>query len=579
MHPQVIAAVVSWMSGGIYDRFPAAFAQFAQAASPVALASMWQGAAIAIGLALCFRFVPRVSASHRFAAWTVGFAAVAALPFLPFVVHLVSSARATAQLTQAPASLPHTWLQFDIRWAMVIAALWLIASSLRAVQLAIHIVRLRTLWNSATPIADRDLAASLSASFRAARTVEICITQLLDRPSVIGFFAPRILIPDWLFARLTSAELRQVVLHEAEHLRRRDDWTNLIQKFCLILFPLNPALAWMEHRLCREREMACDEGVVRRTKAPRAYAACLAGLAERGLQRDMERRAASLSLAAWRGRPELVHRVHSILRRNPSLSPLAERAFIGIVGCGLLLGSVELARCPQMVAFVAAPTPQTFSAAETARLDRVTYTPANELSLANGASEYRFIQASAIMPSSIGETVPRRSLSALRRAKSALAASNSEIASNDRPTSAPHETLLKAEAASSDSAQSASQEDAGQYIVLASWQQVSAPPQNSRTIADYDTDAAANQRNLSWQNSGTQNSDQPNGRAPAEQSGNAGPAPAPIPAPQIIVTRLVLRIVPVAPAAGTKASQPDDSNSGQQPAAIPFGNGWLVFQL
>ncbi len=51
------------------------------------------------------------------------------------------------------------------------------------------------------------------------------------------------------------------------------------------LFPLNPALAWMERRLCREREMACDEGVVRSTQAPRAYAACLASLAERRLER------------------------------------------------------------------------------------------------------------------------------------------------------------------------------------------------------------------------------------------------------------------------------------------------------
>ena len=56
--------------------------------------------------------------------------------------------------------------------------------------------------------------------------------------------------------------------------------------------------------------MACDDGVIRVTRAPRAYAACLASLAERGLQR----RAEALSLGAWQRRPELVHRVHSILR-------------------------------------------------------------------------------------------------------------------------------------------------------------------------------------------------------------------------------------------------------------------------
>ena len=119
--------------------------------------------------------------------------------------------------------------------------------------------------------------------------VTLCTTEMLDRPSVIGFLAPRILIPAWLLARLTAGELEQIVLHEAEHLRRGDDWTNLAQKLWLAAFPLNPALAWMEHRLCQQREMACDEGVVRITNAPRAYAACLASLAERGLERQTRR--------------------------------------------------------------------------------------------------------------------------------------------------------------------------------------------------------------------------------------------------------------------------------------------------
>ena len=175
--------------------------------------------------------------------------------------------------------------------------------------LALHSVRLRRLWKAARPV---EVSAALVDALEDVRggRVEICTTQSLDRPSVIGFLAPRILIPAWLMAGLTQGELEQIVLHEAEHLRRRDDWTNLAQKLALVVFPLNPALVWMEHRLCREREMACDEGVVRITNAPRAYAACLASLAERGLER---RQAEALSLGAWQRRPELVHRVHGIL--------------------------------------------------------------------------------------------------------------------------------------------------------------------------------------------------------------------------------------------------------------------------
>lgn len=223
-------------------------------------------------------------------------------------------------------------LQLDVRWVLAIAALWAGASTVRAANLALHSFRLRRLWKAARPV---QVTAALVDALKDVRggRVEICTTQSLDRPSVIGFLAPRILIPAWLMARLTQGELEQIVLHEAEHLRRRDDWTNLAQKLALMVFPLNPALVWMEHRLCREREMACDEGVVRITNAPRAYAACLASLAERGLER---RQAEALSLGAWQRRPELVHRVHGILRRKRRLSKGAAVALLGTVGCALI---------------------------------------------------------------------------------------------------------------------------------------------------------------------------------------------------------------------------------------------------
>ena len=90
-------------------------------------------------------------------------------------------------------------------------------------------MRLRRLWKAARPI---ELSAALAAPLKNLRggRVTICTTEMLDRPSVIGFLAPRILIPKWLMARLTQGELEQIVLHEAEHLRRFDDWTNLVQK-------------------------------------------------------------------------------------------------------------------------------------------------------------------------------------------------------------------------------------------------------------------------------------------------------------------------------------------------------------
>ncbi len=370
------------------------FREFAQAAGTAAVAALWQGAVLAAVLAVCLRITPRLSAADRFRVWAAGLAAAALLPFLPWLIEIGTGSWAGAAdvAGAGAAGGVRPWL-IDPRWALVIAGVWIAASAWRLGDLAVHGLRLRRLWKRALPI-----------GFESAR-IEVCTTRDLDRPSVIGFFRPRILIPAWLLERLTKRELEQVVLHEAEHLRRRDDWTNLAQKLALALFPLNPALWWMERRMCREREMACDEAVVRATEKPRDYAACLASLAERGLERRLGRRLArggeALSLGAWQRRPELVERVHRILKRGPGLSRAAARGLLAVVGCGLVLGSVEFARCPQLVAFAA---PQTATAQDGA---------GGQLAADNEAlSGYRMVNAVARVPS-------RAELAAMEKASQA----------------------------------------------------------------------------------------------------------------------------------------------------------------
>ncbi len=343
-HGAVIACEAALV--GLGERLDVMFHAVARFAAPVAVTALWQGVAVAGALALVFRLAPRVPASHRFAAWAAGFVAVTALPLAPLWLHAGGSGERSVVAVAGATHQP--WLQLDLRWSVAIASLWAAFSLLRAVDLVVHTARVRRLWKRAMPVTLPSLMSGRDGWFGLRRSIQICSTLDLDRPSAIGFLSPRILLPGWLLERLTPAELEQVVMHEAEHLRRGDDWTNLLQKFCLVLFPLNPGLWWMERQLCREREMACDEGVVRQTRAPRAYAACLASLAERGLAR----RAEALSLGAWQRRPELVNRVHRILARRPALSPLATGAFLAVVGCGLVVGSAELVQCPQLVAFV-----------------------------------------------------------------------------------------------------------------------------------------------------------------------------------------------------------------------------------
>ena len=101
---------------------------------------------------------------------------------------------------------------------------------------------------------------------------------------------------------LTEEELHRIAVHECEHLRRHDDWLNLLLQVGMVLSPLNPALFWLSRSIGVQRELACDDAVVATTGDPIAYASCLARLAE---QRMQQRNHLRLALAAWERKSEL----------------------------------------------------------------------------------------------------------------------------------------------------------------------------------------------------------------------------------------------------------------------------------
>lgn len=350
--------MMAWMAGFVLPLF---MEDLMRTSAGVALTAFWQSAALGGGLALCLRFLPRTTAAQRFALWSAAFVAMLVLPVLPLFERIGVSANVDAAHLNLASAQKH-WLVLDGRWSVAIAALWLLMVLVRVTHLLLHVAQLRRLAAEAEPAPGID---AVEVEGRGA--VALCTSSQVERPCVIGFRNPRILVPDWLLPQLTAAELRQVILHECEHLRRRDDWTNLVQKLALVLFPLNIALFVVEKELCKQREMACDEAVVRQTRAPRAYAACLASLAERGLHARLLRRAEALALGVWQRRPELAERIDSLLRRRPSLAPAGRLAMTVILGGALLVSMIAMAPCSQWIGFsepVAAPVPVTMAALE-----------------------------------------------------------------------------------------------------------------------------------------------------------------------------------------------------------------------
>jgi beta-lactamase regulating signal transducer with metallopeptidase domain len=310
--------------------------------------AIWEGTILALAVAICLRFLPRLSAASRSVVWMSVFSIVILLHVIP-VFPVRNSGTSLARGFHGHA------VQLDMRWSIAIAAVWALLSAWRLSQLVLTGVRLHRLAGTATPLhAEGAIAAILGGKSTdgtnrtSGRAAELCTSDEVERPCVFGFLRPRVLIPPAVAHKLSAQELEQVVLHEMEHLRRGDDWSNLLQKLALALFPLNPVLLWVERRVCAERELACDDRVLRSSGARKAYAICLTHLAEY----SMVRRSLSLVLGAWERQSELVRRVHRLLR-GPGESIGGRNAVLltGGVICAVLASAAALAGSPQLISF------------------------------------------------------------------------------------------------------------------------------------------------------------------------------------------------------------------------------------
>ncbi len=322
------------------------------------VSAIWQSALLALCVATSLRLLPGVTAAARSVLWTGVFLLMILLPF----AHLypVNSSATDTSRFHAPSA-----------WAFAVMGVWALLSLLRAARLLHSAFRLYGIATRATLIVPSDdIAEALCVGDKT--SVRLCTSREVDVPSVAGFLHPRILMPPALLETISPSDLRQIVLHEVEHLRRHDDWTNLLQKLGLAIFPLNPILLWVERRLCVERELACDDGVLDASGSAKAYATCLANLAEASLLR----RGLSLALGAWQRQSELARRVHRILR-NPrremsrvQATTLAALMFAATAGTGFVAE-----RTPQLIDFDHASASSPSDAAYTAPLATASFHP------------------------------------------------------------------------------------------------------------------------------------------------------------------------------------------------------------
>jgi beta-lactamase regulating signal transducer with metallopeptidase domain len=309
------------------------------------VASVWQGLVLTALAWVVLKPASGLRASTRFTLWLIVFLLVALLPCIAIARGIFS-----VDLSALPAVPAKGFsLHLGSGWAFALEGLWVATSLLSLGRLLKSLLEVKRLMRHAKLVSFDDLPQQIreAVSRPGKSPVEVRLSDAVDSPSVVGFFRPTVIVPRTLWSELSADDLEQILLHEMAHLERGDDWTNLMQKLCRAVFPLNPALFWAERQLCREREQACDDAVLDQAGNARAYATCLTRLAESRLVR----RVSALAPGMWQRRSELAGRVENILHRRRNLGPWLSR---GLVAAGLvfsLSGAALLQRFPGVVSF------------------------------------------------------------------------------------------------------------------------------------------------------------------------------------------------------------------------------------
>jgi beta-lactamase regulating signal transducer with metallopeptidase domain len=305
------------------------------------LNSLPEGLLIALFAWMMLRFLPRQNSGTRFAVWFVALLAVAGLPLIG--AGTGGNSLLTARVARPLITLPGPW-------GLLLFLAWVLAACVAMLRLATGLWHLGELRKSCVMIdvANLDPAVGKTiAEFSSSRTVALATSEGVSVPAAIGFFRPMIVIPAWALRELLPEELNVILLHEFAHLRRWDDWTNLLQKIVRAVFLFHPAVWWIESRLSLEREMACDDLVLAETANPRGYAKCLIAL----LEKRFARRGWAMAQAiVHRAREASLRLAHVLDVSRPDTRHVWKPA-LGLVGAFSLVCVMVVPRGPQFVAF------------------------------------------------------------------------------------------------------------------------------------------------------------------------------------------------------------------------------------
>ncbi len=293
---------------------------------------LWQGAAVALVVAILLHVLPVRRAQHRYLIYLFALIVMAACPVVTFALMQPAERVATtddgptveiatppeadvepepiasemptefgnpivarsfpsvvspeslpevpeaAELPRPPPVTWNEWLAAAVDLVQPYAlVLWIAGVLLLAARLSLCWLHVRWLARGRRmiPAELAARAATLSKRLGLRFPPRVYASEKTREAIVMGLWRPLVLLPVAWLTETTPDVLEAVIAHELAHVRRFDLWVNLLQRFMETFLFYHPAVWWLSRRLSVEREMCADEMAVDATNERLAYATAL----------------------------------------------------------------------------------------------------------------------------------------------------------------------------------------------------------------------------------------------------------------------------------------------------------------
>lgn len=221
----------------------------------------------------------RYSAKGRYYAWLIIVAGLI-IPFRPRFNHAILNVEIPPN-TAAPLIPPNIQVpslplnnpvpippSLQISWWQVALLVWLAGMLTFLIYHTVKHVRFIKMVNRwSEPVTEEEtciLFDDLKSQLGISAAIKLQICTIIGSPTMIGFMAPRILLPP---AALSKSQLQFVLRHELIHYKRKDLWYKALLLIANAIHWFNPIIYLMTKAIQILCEISCDNEVIRHTGA------------------------------------------------------------------------------------------------------------------------------------------------------------------------------------------------------------------------------------------------------------------------------------------------------------------------